>query len=229
MSIEYPCRVCKLEVKNDDKSIQCDLCNKWNNIHCVNVSKKKYEKLKNDPLPWYRSFCENELPFPKMSNNNLKNFLHAENPIFHKISSIKTMSKKPRGMMKRFCKINQVFDDNENATSCNYYNIDELNKLNINRHHSLFILHLNISSLFSHIDDLKIFLSLLTAKVDILCLSESRLSQNNPVTTNLDIPGYAFEHTPTELSAGGTLMYISNDISYVLRNDLQIYSPKGLE
>ena len=70
---------------------------------------------------------------------------------------------------------------------------------------------------------------MLTAEVDILCISESRISQNNPVTTNLDIPRYTFEHTPAESSAGGTLMYMSNDIAYVLRNDLQIYSPKKLE
>ena len=56
-----------------------------------------------------------------------------------------------------------------------------------------------------------------------------RKQTNNPVTTNLDIPGYAFEHTPTESSAGGTLKYISNGISYVPQNDLQIYSPKELE
>ena len=40
------------------------------------------------------------------------------------------------------------------------------------------------------------------------------------MTTNLYIPGYTFEYTPTESSAGGTLMYISNEFSYVLRNDL---------
>ena len=64
MSIECPCRVCNLEVKNDDESIQRDLCDKWNH--------KKYEKLKDDPLPWYCSFCENEMLFSKMSNNDLK-------------------------------------------------------------------------------------------------------------------------------------------------------------
>ena len=85
------------------------------------------------------------------------------------------MSKKAREMMKRFCQINQVFDDNENAICYDYYNIVELNKLNINRNHKLFILYLNISSLSSHIDDLKIFLSLLTANVDILCIFESRM------------------------------------------------------
>ena len=31
--------------------------------NCPNVSKKKYEKLKNDPLPWYCSLCKNEKPF----------------------------------------------------------------------------------------------------------------------------------------------------------------------
>ena len=54
-------------------------------------------------------------------------------------------------------------------------------------------------------------------------------SQNNLVTTNLDIPGYTSEHTPTESSAGDTLMYISNDFSYVLEDDLQIYSVKESE
>ena len=54
-------------------------------------------------------------------------------------------------------------------------------------------------------------------------------SQNNLVTTNLDIPGYTSEHTPTDSSAGDTLMYISNDFSYVLGDDLQIYSVKELE
>ena len=69
---------------------------------------------------------------------------------------------------------------------------------------------------------------MLTAKLDI-CISKSRLSKNNPMTTNLDNPGYTFKHIPTESSAEGTLIYISNDISYVLQNDLQIYSPKELE
>lgn len=52
-------------------------------------------------------------------------------------------------------------------------------------------------------------------KVDIL-LSESMLSQNNSVTTNFNIPGYTFEHTPTESLAGGTLMYTSKDNSYII-------------
>ena len=46
MSTEYPCKLCNLELKNDYESIQCDLCDKWNHINCVNVSKKNMENLR---------------------------------------------------------------------------------------------------------------------------------------------------------------------------------------
>lgn len=40
MFTEYLCKLCNLEVKNDDDSIQCDLCDKSNRINCENVRKK---------------------------------------------------------------------------------------------------------------------------------------------------------------------------------------------
>ena len=163
-----------------------------------------------------------------MSNNDLKNLLHATKPTSSsKNTSIKTISNKTREMMKCFCQINKFFDDNENVISWDYYNIEDLNKLKTDKH-GFCILHLTISSLSSQTDDLKLFLSLLTARVDI-CISESRISQNNLPTTNLDIPGCNIEQTPTESSAGGTIMYISKDICYILRKDLQTYCPKELQ
>ena len=35
--------------------------------------------------------------------------------------------------------------------------------------------------------------------------------------------GYSYESCPTESAAGGTLLYISNNLSYKPRNDLCIY------
>ena len=40
---------------------------------------------------------------------------------------------------------------------------------------------------------------------------------------NLNFNNYSFEFTPTETSAGGTLLYIANHLSYKCRNDLNIY------
>ena len=48
----------------------------------------------------------------------------------------------------------QIFDDNENVISCDYYSIKDLNKFNI-KNHELYKMHLHISSLTSHIDDAK--------------------------------------------------------------------------
>ena len=45
MTSDYPCGIHKKEVKQNDKSIQCDLSNKWNHIECVGISSAYYEKL----------------------------------------------------------------------------------------------------------------------------------------------------------------------------------------
>ena len=46
MTGQYSYGTCKGEVKNEDESVQCDLCDKWNHIFCVDISSVKYEKLR---------------------------------------------------------------------------------------------------------------------------------------------------------------------------------------
>ena len=43
------------------------------------------------------------------------------------------------------------------------------------------------------------------------------------------MPGHTIEQTPTESKAEGTLICISNNINYKLRNDLKVYKSKELE
>ena len=116
----------------------------------------------------------------------------------------------------------------ENPVTCDYYNVHDLNKIQIHQH-DLSIIHLHISSLASHIHNLKLFLSFLKVSFDIICISESRILKHNLPTVNINIPGYNIEHTPTESKAGGTSMYISEKISYKICNNLNIYNPKQLE
>ena len=88
------------------------------------------------------------------------------------------------------------------------------------------LLRLNISSLSSHINELKLLLSSFNENFDIICITESRITKSNLPTINIHIPGYNIEQTLTESSAGGTLIYISQKLSYKNRSDLQIYHPK---
>ena len=94
---------------------------------------------------------------------------------------------------------------------------------------NLIYINLSISSLSSYTDDLNTFFSLLKAKVNISHISKSRIPQNNLVTSSCDITTYDIEHTSTELSTTGTVMFTSKDNSYILQKDLQIYSPKELK
>ena len=42
------CPVCTAEVREEHPAIQCDTCNKWCHIECINVSKEEYTKLTED-------------------------------------------------------------------------------------------------------------------------------------------------------------------------------------
>ena len=88
------------------------------------------------------------------------------------------------------------------------------------------LLRLKISSLSSHINERKLLLSSFNVNFDIICITESRITKSNVPTINIHVPGYNIEQTPTESSAGGTLIYISQKLSYKNRSDLQIYHPK---
>ena len=109
----------------------------------------------------------------------------------------------------------------ENPLSCDYYDISDFKKLKINKQQCLPILY------SAHIDDLGAFLNLVNHKFDIICISESRDSTKHPQATNIDLPGFNIGQTPTESFAGGTLIYISQNLSYKPRNNL--YCPKELE
>ena len=93
MTEHYPCRVCILEVEGDDKSVQCDLCDRWIHIKCAEINHQRYEKLKKDPLAWYCADCATEIPFSSLSNKDLKDFF-IQKPLHNHRKSYKNRAKK---------------------------------------------------------------------------------------------------------------------------------------
>ena len=75
-------------------------------------------------------------------------------------------------------------------------------------------LHINIVSLSAHIDDLKTLLGCLEHPFDIIGISETKIKHNAEFLSNINIPGYTFEYTPTKSHFGGTGIYIKNGINY---------------
>ena len=77
MTEHYPCRVCTLEVEDDDKSIQYDLSNIWIHSKCAEINHQKYKKLKKDSLAWYCEDCTTKIPFSTLSNKDFQHFLYS--------------------------------------------------------------------------------------------------------------------------------------------------------
>ena len=93
---------------------------------------------------------------------------------------------------------------------------------------SLSLFHINACSLNKNFDDIQHLSSCTKTKFDILAISETRTTKQVPLSNNLNLNNYSFEFTPTETSAGGTLLYIANHLSYKCRNDLNIYKKMNL-
>ena len=80
-----------------------------------------------------------------------------------------------------------------------------------------------------HIDDLKLILSLLNYKFDIIGISEHKILKEKSPSNDISIPGYEFIFEPTETSFGGTGFYLKDNLDYILRKDLQFNSPGNFE
>ena len=91
------------------------------------------------------------------------------------------------------------------------------------------VFHLNTSSLLKNIDDLEYLIQSTKTDFDIISVSESRIIKNKLPPTDISVPNYSYEFCPTEANAGGTLIYIRNDLSHKTRIDLKIYISFELE
>ena len=94
---------------------------------------------------------------------------------------------------------------------------------------SLSLFHINACSLNKNFDDLQHLLSCTEKNFDIIAISETRVTKKISLLNILNFNNYSFEFTPTDTSAGGTLLYIANHLSYKCRNDLNIYKKNELE
>ena len=125
------------------------------------------------------------------------------------------------------CKKINTCTENE-GKNCKYHTIDQL-KINIVKlSKKLSLMHLNISSLPYHFDEISELLNDLTIKFKILGITERRLRSEKSLLSDVNLPNYKIEHMPIKANKGGALLYIFNELNYKVRNNLQIHKIKSL-
>ena len=72
---------------------------------------------------------------------------------------------------------------------------------------NLYVVHISIASLLKIFDKLELFLNQLPRQVNIICLSETRLTSDKIAMTNINSYNFFYCNSPT--CAGGSGMYVS--------------------
>ena len=85
---------------------------------------------------------------------------------------------------------------------------------------------MNISSLPYHFDNFQQPLLNLKIDFDIIGITESRIKSEKAPANSIDLIKYNTEQTPTGAEKGGALLYISKQLNYKRRTDLQITKSK---
>ena len=222
----YFCSVCERAVSNSCHSIFCDCCELW--VHqnrCSGVDIPQFEILSYDPKSWFCPKCINTaLPFspegnvgepkevPHQLNDDLKLFISDLNKVSNNNAD-------------------QNSDPTFDTTNCKYYECHDFNNTMSQYKHKTSALHLNISSLSKHFDELNTLLSLLQHNFSFIGISETRFLYGREPVLDFSITGYSHISTPTDSTAGGVILYISNTLAFKPRPDLSssLYSSKLLK
>ena len=227
----------KKNVNDNDRAIQCELCNYWIHINCNNLNYMDYKFFPNSNDPWYCILCCIQIfPFNSMKsnknisicvsnfyNNNKPDKTNIEGSLLLKLSeNIKLLVNQLTIMV--FQKITLTLKRLFNL------DIDELQTMKIpNKDKSLALFHINACSLNKNFNELEHLLSCTNKNFDLIALSETRITKNISLIKNLTMNNFSFEFTPVKSSAGGTLLYVANHLSYKPRLDLNIYKSNELE
>ena len=89
--------------------------------------------------------------------------------------------------------------------------------------------HISTCYFFENIEELDYLLDKTKIDFDIIGISKSRIKKDKSPINSINLKGYSHESCPTESAAGGTLLYISNNLSYKPTNDLCINKSTELE
>ena len=168
--------------------------------------------------PWYCKNCIKQiLPFSELSDSQLSR------------ATIENLISSPKKIIwdNNLVSLNDQYETaikNDSFTPNEFYG----NLKTISPTYNLYI-HMNISLIQYHINDLRDLVESWLNKPKIIGITECRLRKNRKVLSNVDLNDYSFEFTTTKSTKGGTLIYIQNDLRYNISKDLNLYRGKELE
>ena len=101
----------------------------------------------------------------------------------------------------------------------NYHTLQDLSTFS-NSENDLSLFHMNVRSLSLHFDELFSTLATLKTNFDVIGVSETWNSFENPIKTNVEIPGYSYFPVQSHSQNGGVALYVKSGLAPTPRPDL---------
>ena len=135
-----PCSICTKTVDDNENSIYCDKCNLRVHIKCNNQNFLNYQYLNGNDDLWSCLKCNTELfPFGTLNNKTFNEYINSsniQNKGMDQDNSCNLVLKPPPNLKSLFNQFNNSsqihdFKDPENVVNCKYYNLEEVQTMNI--------------------------------------------------------------------------------------------------
>ena len=215
------CDICKKSVliNQRNNAYHCKKCDKWTHNKCDDPTDYESRKFhKDECLKCSTSFLLYNMPFTACTDLELSNlytcnslkFLNAL-PSFEVLSEVSKFS----DMSSNEVDLNMAYQ-----ADCSYHTVEDIKKLKVERNLNIF--HTNINGLETKFDNLHEFISNTSSKMDIIAITETSQKNDESFILKTDIEGYVNCSTPSNISKGGTALYINDKFDSFERMDLKI-------
>ena len=244
------CPVCSKNLHSYQGRVECTTCSGWvhhgNKLKCSGLTETEFSEHINDVTkPFECDHCVNmkiaqannsvfvRLPFPVECEDNI---FGAPPEMKKRKPDVSSMSP---SQLKKFVSEMEAIDDqlekNDEeelltaTVNSKYYNLRKFKSLKFDSS-KFALLHVNIASLNKHFEELQETLCRLGHSFDVIGISEYKISDGNPPSNNISLPGYdKFIFEPTKTTHGGTGFYMKNGLDYITRDDMKLNSPDQFE
>ena len=169
---KFPCKTCGKTVQDKDKTVRCDLCERWIHIKCNSLNYLDYRYLQNCDESWQCIKCCSTIsPFKSLSSN--KKFLDYCTKTNSSITQWKDLENDRDSslLLKPSSNLGLLVNQFNNATpengndpekiaSSKHYDIDEMHNIEIpHKNKSFSLFYQSACFLSKNFDDLQHLLS----------------------------------------------------------------------
>ena len=231
------CGVCTKTIAKNHRNIYCDLCNCRVHIKCNKTDVKTYNNVIKENKKVTCISCQLEnIPFQSLTDiefSAVNKGLDTDTDILQEVCVTSTSLKiffEEINKSNPFTNVNDdENDDNATLINCKYVDLASFNFKPSKEKFSLF--HTNIGSLAKHKEELETTLTMLDYKFDIIGITETKLTRKTKPKIDINLNGYKCYHVDTDAEKGGSLIYVSENISSKERTDLELllYKSEVLE